>query len=161
VLEHHQQVEKKRQDRFAHKLKALDVDVAPGPADARLPAHTLAKRVALEETELYPEKPLLLPVGKRLHWLVNPEAQKVLQMLEMTPRIIDAALRATGSPKAAFEFLLAKGVDLTSEEIELLLAAAKEGRSKNLPAQGKKDAQEANVFEKAVALLQALYLKYV
>src|SRR5262249_35561511 len=124
-------------------------------------AHTLAKRVALEETELYPEKPLLLPVGKRLHWLVNPEAQKVLQMLEMTPGIIDAALRATGSPKAAFEFLLAKGVDLTSEEIELLLAAAKEGRSKNLPAQGKKDAQEANVFEKAVALLQALYLKYV
>src|SRR5262245_6798921 len=74
VLEHHQQVDKKRQDRFARKLKALDVDVAPGPADARLPAHTLAKRVALEETELYPEKPLLLPVGKRLHWLVNPEA---------------------------------------------------------------------------------------
>ncbi len=73
-------------------------------------------------TQLEVQKALLTPVNPYLYLWAEPEAHRVLQMLKHTPGIVDAALRVRQTPKEAFDWLLARGIDLTNEEIAALLA---------------------------------------
>src|SRR5260370_36621948 len=71
--------------------------------------------------ELGTSKANLTPVNPALYLLANPESRRVLQILEHTPGIVDAALRVRPTPKEAFEYLLAYGIDLTNAEMTALM----------------------------------------
>ncbi len=120
--EREREAAEKRQQIIARKAKQFDEDVSQSPASGYVSRADIVREPQKAAYNAgFPSKDVATPVGLDLHWLLNPEAQKVLQAARIIPGVVDAARRGTISPYAAFSFLLADGISLSSEAISQVL----------------------------------------
>jgi len=128
-IKQRQREAQRRQEAVQAKATQFDKDVSNLPKRKPEITRDEDRPVPKDDT---PAVQIVEPIGSNLSLLVNPDAQRVIQMMQTTPGIVDAALSTTDSPRAALQFLLAEDPNLSPEELDFLLTSRSSWRRNSL-----------------------------